>query len=402
MNGSVAQIRPHVPVGLVRDFDYTAPPDLGSRTDDVYCAWHRLHDGPDIFWTPRHGGHWVLTRAEDIRWAQASYKIFSHEVFTIPPPPEPMLMPPVTVDPPLHAKYRALINPAFTPSAVKESEQIARELTISLVEMLRPLGGCDFVRDFASVMPVTIFLRLIDLPLEMREQFTEWATAYMLTKDAQHRQRFANSMMSYLSEIVRHRIDNRGRDLISRILAGHDKDRFGSERELLGMVLLLFLGGLDTVANLLSFTTLHLARRPELQRRLVNEPEIIPAAIEEFIRRTGLSNTGRIVKADTSYKEAFFKRGDMVMIPIGMSSMDDRMYQNPLEIDFNRSNLRDHNTFGNGPHKCPGSQLARAELKVFLEEWLKRIPDFHLCPDKKIITQSGLMNSFTSLPIRWS
>lgn len=395
-----APVPDHVSPDVVVDFDYTCPEGLEEA--GVYGAWKRLHAGPDIIWTPHHGGHWVLTRAEDIKWVQRTYDVFSHEVFHIPPPPKPMQMPPVTVDPPHHARYRALINPAFTPSAVAANAAVARRLARSLIADIRPKGECDFVHDFAHVMPVLVFLDMMQLPIGDRERFSTWATDYVSGKDAHSRERLVEKIIGYLTPIVRERMASRGTDLISRILSGQDRDRFASERELLGMVLLVFLGGLDTVANLLSFTALHLAHNPNNRRRLIEEPEILPRACEEIIRRHGLSNTGRIVKRDVDYKGVRFRTGDMVMVPIGMSSMDERVYPHPLDIDFDRPNAAVHNTFGNGPHACPGSQLARAELAVFLSEWLSSIPDFEIAPGAQVRTRSGLMNSVETLPLRWS
>lgn len=127
---------------------------------------------------------------------------------------------------------------------------------------------------------------------------------------------------------------------------------------------------------------------------------MIPPAAEEYIRRQGLSNTGRLVKSDVTYKGVTFKADEMVMVPISMSSMDDRKHANPLEIDFDRVTPA-HDTFGNGPHKCVGAPLARAELRIFLEEWTKRIPDFRLDPTQRPASHSGAVNGVSSLHLVW-
>src|SRR5262249_53891741 len=138
------------------------------------------------------------------------------------------------------------------------------------------------------------------------------------------------------------------------------------------------------VANVLAFMARHLAQHPEHRRRLRDEPATIPRAIEEFLRRFGLSNTGRLILSDVERKGVTMKKDEMIMVPIGCSSIDDRHYADPFAIDFDRPGIFDrhdlptHNTFGNGPHKCVGAPLARAEFKIFLEEWLRRIPDFRL------------------------
>src|ERR1700728_602738 len=122
----------HVNPQLVVDFDYFNPPGLAE--EGVYEAWHRLHRGPDIFWTPRHGGHWVVTRAEDIKWVQETYVIFSHEVFFIPREAVKVVLPPATIDPPNHARYRSVINPMFTPGRVRDLASLARDISEKTID----------------------------------------------------------------------------------------------------------------------------------------------------------------------------------------------------------------------------------------------------------------------------
>ena len=172
INGKLAPQPDHVPDELVVDFDYVHPKGLDEL--GVYGAMKRLHRGPDIIWSPRHGGHWVMTRAADVRFVQENYEIFSHEIFMIPRELQQFKSVPVTVDPPDHAKYRAVINPGFTPKRVAKMREAARALTIELTEKMKPIGGCEFVADFGRVMPVTLFLQIVDLPLDQREEFIEW------------------------------------------------------------------------------------------------------------------------------------------------------------------------------------------------------------------------------------
>lgn len=390
----------HVPPELVVDFDYLRP--AGIDDGDVYSAWHSLHDGPDIFWTPCNGGHWVLTRGEDVRFVQENYEVFSHEVFTIPRGSSPITMPPLTVDPPLHARYRAILNPFFTPTRVRTMREQAQELTRELIAQLKPKGGCEFVNEFARIMPVNMFLGIVDLPLDQREQFVEWAVTFMTSLDSRAKLDAQGKVVAYLKEVLEERYRNPGDDLLSKIAAWRDNPRYQGEHEVIGMAILVYFGGLDTVAAMLSFIARYLAAHPEQRRRLIEEPEIIPAAREEFIRRFGLSNTGRLVTRDFDYKDATFRKDEMVMVPISMSSMDDRLYADPLKIDFDRGvGPLDHNTFGNGPHKCVGNALARAEIDVFLSEWLAALPDFRLDPARPPVTRSGSVNGVDSLHLVW-
>jgi len=393
----------HVPESHVIDFDYLHP-DLTHR--DVYAALKDLHAGEDIQWTPRNGGHWIVSRAEDIRWVQERFDIFSHEEFFIPRGAVPVVMPPLTVDPPLHARYRAVYNAFFTASRVQAMAVRARALTIELIEGMRPHGRCEFLREFAHIMPVVMFLGIVDLPVDNRQQFIEWGAGFVSATDQAGRDRNMKAIVAYLSKIIDQRYKEPGNDLLSRIAAWRDNPRFNGDEELIGMAVLIFLGGIDTVANLLSFTAWHLAEHPEHRRRLREEPEIIPRAAEEYIRRFGLSNTGRLIVAEVERKGVKMLPGEMILVPIGASSLDDREYADPFAVDFDRPvptylGEPGHNTFGNGPHKCVGRPLARVEMKIFLEEWLRLIPDFRVDPAHPPVTRMSSVNGVEGLHFLW-
>src|SRR5262245_54774894 len=154
-----AERPPHVPPELVVDFDFLAPVPKG---EDHYTLLKRLQDrGQDILWTPRNGGHWIVTRADDIKWVQENYDIFSHEVFLIPRGSVKVKMPPLTVDPPNHARYRAVFNPFFTPSKIAEMNTAVRALAAELIEKIVAKKRCEFVTEFAHILPVVMFLHLV-------------------------------------------------------------------------------------------------------------------------------------------------------------------------------------------------------------------------------------------------
>ncbi len=375
----------HVAPELVVDFDYRAAIPEG---EDNYTVLARLQQHGDVLWTPHNGGHWLVTRGEDIRWVQENFGIFSHEVFTIPRGSARIVMPPLTVDPPLHARFRAVFNPFFQPSKVAAMREKARGLAIDLIEEIAAKDRCELVSEFSSVLPVIMFLGIVDLPVERREEFLSWAHEFSLAKEQSERDAGLGKVMGYLNQIINERHANPGSDMLSAIAAWRDNPRFGGEQEVAGMAALIFFGGLDTVASAISFMLRHLAQHPGHRARILEDPAIIPRAAEEYLRRHGLSNTGRLIMTDVERKGAQMKADEMIMVPIGCSSIDDRLYKDPFVVDFDRPELLDgkgiptHNTFGNGPHKCVGAPLARAELQIVLEEWLPRIPEFRLDPDK--------------------
>ena len=178
--------------------------------------------------------------------------------------------------------------------------------------------------------------------------------------------------------------------------------RFQNDEETLSMASLLFVGGLDTVASSLAYIAHYLAQNPGQQQRLRDDPAIIPAASEEFLRRFGLSNTGRILTRDFEYKGVLFKKDEMIMVPNNLSGIDERAYPDPFTVDFDRGiGPLDHNTFGNGPHKCIGAPLARAEIQVFLEEFVGRMPEFRLDPERTNVEHCGSVPGFDELYLRW-
>jgi cytochrome P450 len=289
-----------------------------------------------------------------------------------------------------------VLTPSFTPKVVRDIYQPKiRAFTIELIEQLKPRGSCEFVNEFAFVMPVSIFLGIADLPLERREQFLAWGHGM-----ARHETRaeYASIIGNYLNSVLDQR--GPGDDLLGRIAAAREDARFTNKAEITNMAMLIFAGGLDTVAAELSFAMRCLARRPGLQRRLREDPAIIPAAVEEFLRRHGVSSTARLIMRDIEHKNARMKAGDMAMVPSIISGLDERLYPNPMKIDFDRATTP-HATFGNGPHRCPGQYLARMEIQVFLEEWFARMPEVRLNPDLPPMMEAGAVSKPTRLNLLW-
>jgi cytochrome P450 len=387
-----------VPPELVVEFDYFRP--RGIEHEDVYKVWARLFDGPDIVWTPCNGGHWIVTRAKDIRYIQGNDDLFSHEDIAVPRGAIGIPMPPLTVDPPEHAKFRTVLNPFFRSHRVVAMEDQIRAFCVELIDQLRPQGRCEFVADVARTLPVVMFLKMVDLPPDRRTDFLDWAVKYNKATDQQERDERMAIIVQYIATLLEDRTRHPGDDPFSAIAACRHNARALAEDDVLGMAVLLFFGGLDTVANVMAFAMRHLAEHPHLRRRLAAEPEVAPAAVEEFLRRYGLPNSGRLVKQDTVYKGVKFKRDDVVLVPLVLPGLDEREYERPFEVDFDRR-LAGIDAFGNGPHRCVGAPLARLELRILLEEWFKRIPDFRVDPDRPPHTTSGVVAALSDLHLVW-
>ncbi|UXJ50145.1 cytochrome P450 [Pseudomonas citronellolis] len=390
----------HVPQHLVVDFDYF---NFAEGSDDLHLAWKKLHDGPDIFWTPRNGGHWVVTRADDINEVFKDYECFTSSMTnSIPVEKRPFPFPPVHFDPPQHTDYRNLLIPSFVPKAVSDLERKARQLTVDLIESFIDRGECEFYGDFALQMPIGIFLGLVDLPDTDRPYLLELADIVVRSDDVSEVQKAYGKTWAYLGEVIAKRVAQPGVDLISTLVQADFGGRKLTQEELLGFGSVALFGGLDTVAATLGFVVNFLANNPGHRQKLIDNPALIPTAIEELLRRFPVANLGRTVAKDLDFKGVCMKEGDPIQAPAVLANLDDRRFPDPLSVDFTRKDVIKHLTFGAGAHRCIGSFLARTELKVFLEEWLKRIPQFTITPNKQPVFKCGKVMAVINLPLSWA
>lgn len=399
MSQAAQNIPSHVPPHLVYDFDVYNPP---AANEDYHLAWKKgIHDAgvPGIFWTPRNGGHWVATRGDDIYEIFKDYEHFSSHQLTVPVVEHPPL-PPIFFDPPEHTAYRSLIAPAFTPQAVGKLEEQARELTISLIEGFYKRGECEFVTEFAQHLPIGIFMNMVDLPAEDRTYLLGLADKMVRPAGTDVKLDTLNKIFEYVGRKIAERKANPGKDLISRIVHSKIDGRELTDQELKGLVTLILIGGLDTVASVMGFVANFMARSPEHRKQLIDNPNLVPKAVDEFLRRFPVVNQGRQVAKDIVYKGVQMKKGEMIVLPTTLHGLDDRKFDDPVKVDFSRPTPI-YSTFGNGPHRCPGSFLARVEMKVFLQEWLKRIPDFRVKPGENVGVHGGVNGTLYYLPLVW-
>jgi cytochrome P450 len=388
----------HVPSDRVVDWDFLHAV-LGD--EDPFLTLKRLHDGPDIFWTPHNKGHWVATRGDDIRKILSDHETFSSRVIFLPAMDRPRIIP-AEIDPPRHAAYRALISPFFYPNAIASWADEARELAASLIDGFHAKGECEFIADFALQLPIVIFMKMCDLPLDHREMLLEWVGPIFRPQGEADIQDARAKFNAYLVDIIAARRAHPGTDLLSKTLAGTVEGRPLNDMEAMSITNSLVLGGLDTVASSMGWMALFLAQHPAHRRQLIDEPRLIPNAVEELLRRFSIPTIARIVAKDIVYNGVQLKEGDPILMSACMHGMDERSFDNPLEVDFRRADARKHSVFSQGIHRCPGSTLALAEFKIFLEEWLRRIPNFAVTPGAKVRTGSGIVHSVLSLPLSWS
>jgi cytochrome P450 len=392
----------HVDPSRVIDFDFYHDRRF-AEMGDMHAAMNRIaeEEGRGIFWTPRNGGHWFINDYELLFDAARDTGLFSSQRLTLPALPEGMepRVIPVSLDPPEHTAYRLPLMKAFAPAKVKELEPWIRTFADELIDAVAADGKCDFVDAIAEPMPVIIFMKFMGLDTSRMKEFRTWVYD-MLSNDDERRMRSHKVIEAMLlEEIARHRANPQD-DMISRLIDGTVDGRPIADDELLAYCLLLFAAGLDTVANSLSFTMQHLARDAALQDRLRSQPEMIPEAVEEFLRLYAVANIVRVVGRDGEFGGVQLRAGERVLFVLPTGNYDPQRFPDPAKFDLDRED-KAHISFNAGPHRCVGSHLARLELTLMLEKWFDRMPNVSIEPGYQPGLRGGQVMALSALPIVW-
>lgn len=382
------------------EFDFDIYKDARLQAD-LHGGFKTLHAAaPDIFWTSRNGGHWVVTRYDLISQIMRDSVHFSNSQMNIPKTETPYVMIPLNLDPPDHTPFRAVLVRYFSPKAVGGLEETLRGWANRLIDKVIDDGTCDFTETLGAGFPVSIFMEMMGLPMDRFDEFRGIVVEFFSDISNERRVELQALMFSEMEALIRERMVERRKDLISRLLDEQVRGRSLTLDELKSICFLLFIAGLDTVANMMTFAFHHLARDPELQRTLTSDPGRIPDFVEESLRCYAIVNGTRIVKQDVEIAGAGFKAGDMVACSLPLAGMDERKNLHPMDFDIDRKN-REHLAFSIGPHLCVGHYLARAEMKIFTEEWLKRVPQMRIVSGFKPDYRAGLVMALNHLLIEW-
>ena len=388
----------HVPQDRVIDLDvYNPAPDLDDPTE----GWKALHERNEtVLWTTGNGGHWIATRGSSIRAILEDHESFSSNVLMVPRERGLSNLLPTAADPPRHRPFRMVIQQAFTPASVRAMEDGIRALSRDLIGQIAPRGHADFMRDFASRLPTGVFLQIADLPVEDFDLLYGWMEAVMRPDGSADQADLMQRFSDYLVPILRERKANPGGDVLSAIATADIGGQPITDEDAINMGTTLLLGGLDTVAALMSFVWNHLARDPALQKLLVDNPERIRDAVEEFCRRFPVGTNTRVTARDTEIDGVTIKGGDLITTPQILHALDEREYPDPLTFDIDRQ-TGGYSSFGHGVHRCPGSFLGKVELRIALEEWLAAIPEFAIAPGARVRVTPGVTAGIFSLPLAW-
>ncbi len=376
------------------------------------AGWHFNNFAVKREEAPVHTGlanehqYFLITRMADIRKAFQKPEVFSNTAVTPMEPNPQFRWIPEMLDGREHTAWRQLTGPFFTPSAVAEWEPRVRQRFSEVLDAVAAKGSCEFVSEVALLFPNVIFMDLFGLPREDADLFQEWEVDILhkefVTAEGQQRQMDAMvAVMGYFSGLIQQRRAESasGNDMLTQALNWKIDGKAIPDQDLLDFCLLMFMAGLDTVAAQLTYSLWHLATHDADRRRIIAEPAIIPSAIEEFLRYYSFVTPGRKVMTDTEVAGCPIKAGQMVYLPIASANRDPREFADADQVILNRQDNR-HIAFGAGPHRCLGSNLARQELRVAMEMWHERIPNYRLVAGQDLKEHGGQIG-MNSLLLEW-
>lgn len=393
----------------------------GAPTDD-WCADHFDYLSPDfsralhptlarmrqqcpVTRSDEYGGYWVVTKYEDVLRVAQDWETFSSQLgvgirenkMSTPAIPE-------HIDPPLHRVYKRLINAYFTPAAVAPYEEPTRALVTRLIDGFVERGTCDFLTELARPFPGLAFFDLVlHAPSDEVAEVTELATNATLPTNPDTAACWA-ALTAWIAELVeRRRREPPLGDVVDAIIHADIDGRPVTETEVRGLILLLILGGLETTSGALGQFMIRFCHEPSIPALLREKPELVPAAVEELLRLEGsFIGIGRTARHDAEIAGHRIAEGDKVLIFWASANRDEDEFPTADAFDPYRAKNR-HITFGAGPHRCAGSNLARLNLRVAVHEVVQRLTDLELLtPAETLPFHTAFNRSPLSVPISFT
>jgi cytochrome P450 len=340
-------------------------------------------------------GGTVISRHEDVEFALRHSEVFSSDMDAISIGNVRPLIP-LQIDPPEHVKYRRLLDPLFAPKQVALLENDVRKLSNQLIDDFIDAGECEFNSAFAIPLPCTVFLRLLGLPLEDLELFLEFKNNIIrpgATDQAGFERIQAETgqrIYTYFDKVLDERQRQPRDDLLSGFLEAEVDGHRLTREDILDICYLFLLAGLDTVTASVGCMVSYLASHPEQRQRLVDDPALVPSAVEELLRwETPVPGVPRVLTDEVELSGERLQPGERVTVLLGSANIDENEFPEPDNVDFERPANR-HLAFGGGVHRCLGSHLARLELRVALEALHERIPDYTIKAGEKPTYSMGI------------
>lgn len=357
--------------------------DLPFATDRSR-AWRELREAGEAVTS---GEEIVLTSASAVEFAAKKPEIFSSaRAFDRLGSPVPLV--PIAIDPPDHTRFRRMLDPFFSPKKMAEREPELRRQAGELIDAIVAKGECDVVADLATPFPSQVFLTLFGLPMADRDRLVRWKDSILEFTDPGSADAtpevlaHALELFTYLTEhIAERRANTTGGDMLTQLML-NSEDGGMSDNEILGLCFMFVLAGLDTVTSAVGFSLAKLAGYADLRHRISNDYSLIPAFIEDMLRVDGpVPFAPRVTTEEVEVAGRVVPKDTTVMLSYGSADRDPRRYQDADNVHLDSKAV--HFAFGRGPHRCLGSHLARLELRLILEEWHTRIPEYTLADGKE-------------------
>lgn len=379
------------------DFDHLDP----RWVEDPPSIWRELRQTCPVAHTDRFEGVYLPSRYEDIRAVAYDTEHFSSRRIAVREgkellPPSP----PITSDPPAHRDDRRILLPPFTPQAVAKLEPRVRAICRELLEPLSNRSQCDVAVEYAQEIPTRVTARMLGISEFEGARFRKWVRDLLELGVADpgvvHRV-FAELDAFFAQEIAKRR-KAPGDDLVSYLLDTRLDGEPLNEEHISGTLRLLLIAGIDTTWSMIGASLWHLATHEDDRKRLAEKPDLIPTAIEEFLRAYAPVVVGREIVKETEIGGRRLRDGEMVMLAFGAANRDPAMFPDADRVIIDRTENR-HAAFGLGIHRCIGSNLARMEIRIALEEWLGQFPDFILSAGAVVKWSAGTVRGPRQIPV---
>ena len=384
------------------DFDHTHP-DYAASAPRI---WDELRETCPVAHTDRFGGAWLPTRHDDVsRIAKDTEHFTSQGVIVTdwrPEVPRPMgYAPPITSDPPFHAIARKFLLEFFSPKAIDSWEPNARETCRDLIAAIKEKGldEVDAATEYAQHIPVRVIADMLALPREDGDRFRVFIHRILEEPGQNSVESWEDTLDYYLDTKVKERRENLGDDLISYLCTGDIEGMPLLDEHVRGTIALLIIAGIDTTWSGIGSSIWHMAQNPADRDRWIQDPDVRPFALEEFLRFYAPVTMARLVAEDVEIGGCPMKEGDWTLLPFPAANRDPEAFENADKFIIDRQRNR-HTAFGLGIHRCVGSNLARMEMRVALEEWMDAFPDFELADPEAVTWSTGQVRGPRSMPIR--
>jgi cholest-4-en-3-one 26-monooxygenase len=386
---------------------------VGAVPHDMFDLLRR--DAP-AFWQPETdgSGFWCLTRHEDVTVVNRDWETFSSarggpllvemDEETLALQSSMML----NMDPPMHTRYRLLVNKGFTPRMISRLEERARALAGAIIDAVCEKGECDFVTDIAAELPLQVIAEMMGVPVEERHLLFDWSNRMIGSQDLEYAvseqevMDASTQLYAYADQLAAKKRVHPDEDIISVLISSTVDGEMLTDLEFDLFFLLLTVAGNETTRNLISHGMHALIEHPDQRARLLADPSLMPTAVDEMLRwASPVMHFRRTAQRDTQLAGQKIAEGDKVVIWYISANRDERVFERSHTFDIGRA-PNDHIAFGaGGPHFCLGANLARLEIRIMFEELVKRMPDMELNGRVERL-RSNFINGLKHMPVTFT